>query len=125
MVVSFVGCGFSANSILYHLNKLLSRIVTIPLVINIFERRDSFGDGISYNISNEFVLLNRPSKYMSIDHNYLSHFSEYLHLDGSVVNKYATRKSFGLYLTSTLQSTIASAISQEKCNLTLHKKGHC
>ncbi len=108
MIVSFIGCGFSANSILYHLNKLSDTFDNKQIIINIFERRQSFGDGVAYNVNSEYVLLNRPAKHMSIDHNNLSDFNRYLQKKGIQTHEYKTRMSFGLYLKDVFDRSISS-----------------
>lgn len=121
MIISFIGCGFSTNSILYHLNKLSDKFDNKQIIINIFESRQSFGDGVSYNVNSEHVLLNRPAKQMSIDHNNLSDFNGYLESKGIQTHEYETRKSFGLYLKGVFDSSISSL---EEKNIIINQYNH-
>ena len=114
ITISFVGCGFSTNSILFHLNKKLNLSSNIYLKkINIIDHCpiNDFGKGV-YRDTNKNVFLNTPIYRGTISKEVKFSFKNWIknkdltdHLD---VGRYSPRYYFGLYLYEIFTDTINS-----------------
>ncbi len=105
ITLAFVGVGFSAHSIIYNLNRYINTGSNIRILL--FDRRSLFGYGVPYNTDIDHVLLNRPSKLMSLDYESTNDFYEFLLNDKNKYN-YHTRKQFGYYLKARWQTLLTS-----------------
>jgi uncharacterized NAD(P)/FAD-binding protein YdhS len=86
--ISFIGAGFSANSILFHLERLLysqsqSDYNNYKLIINLFDKRNIFGDGISYKVYHSDIIIlstgnNEQEEVLDIEKSskYISNFDK-------------------------------------------------
>ncbi len=107
ITISVIGMGYCGNAFLYHLLKLLtSKNIHPPIHLLLFEKRNTWGDGISYNVSLENVWLNTDPTYTTIDYQQPHHFQHWIKSKNKHPQLYEHRSLFGQYLIETLQETI-------------------
>ncbi|MDI9358365.1 MAG: FAD/NAD(P)-binding protein [Phycisphaerales bacterium] len=105
ITIAFIGCGFSTTTILYHFEKQLQENTPYQLHILLFEKRKSFGDGVSYQTELPHLRLNTLlfKSNLSADDN--KHFETWLIAKKKRKKLFEERSVFGTYLIENFKKT--------------------